>query len=181
MGGSVLPVESATFAGGCFWCIEAAFQRLRGVHSVVPGYAGGHDPNPTYQAVCTGTTGHAEVIRIVFDPEQIAFDDLLAVFFTIHDPTTLNRQGNDVGPQYRSAVFYHDETQERAAREMLARLEQERVWEDPIVTEIVPLENYHEAEKYHHNYFALHGEQPYCQAMIPPKLAKLREKFAHLV
>ena len=176
-----MTLESATFAGGCFWCVEAAFLRLRGVESVVPGYAGGHTENPSYETVCTGTTGHAEVVRIVYDPEQIAFTDLLAVFFTVHDPTTLNRQGNDTGSQYRSAVFYHDAAQEQATRQMVAELEKERVWSDPIVTEIAPLKNYHEAEKYHHNYYALHADQPYCQAVIPPKLAKLRAKFAHLL
>jgi peptide-methionine (S)-S-oxide reductase len=176
-----LTLESATFAGGCFWCVEAAFLRLRGVESVVPGYAGGHAENPSYETVCTGTTGHAEVVRIVYDPEQIGFTDLLAVFFTVHDPTTLNRQGNDTGSQYRSAVFYHDAAQEQAARQMVAELEQEKVWSDPIVTEIAPLKNYHEAERYHHNYYALHADQPYCQAVIPPKLAKLRAKFAHLL
>ncbi len=176
-----MTLESATFAGGCFWCVEAAFLRLRGVESVVPGYAGGHAENPSYEAVCTGTTGHAEVVRIVYDPEQIGFTDLLAVFFTVHDPTTLNRQGNDTGSQYRSAVFYHDAAQEQAARKMVAELEQEQVWSDPIVTEIAPLKNYHEAEKYHHNYYALHADQPYCRAVIPPKLAKLRAKFAHLL
>lgn len=176
-----MPIESATFAGGCFWCVEAAFLRLRGVENVVPGYAGGHDRSPTYQAVCTGTTGHAEVVRIDFDPQQIDYSDLLAVFFTVHDPTTLNRQGNDTGTQYRSAIFYHDKSQETAAREAVAQLEREQVWNNPIVTEIVPLENYHEAEKYHHNYYELNGAQPYCQAVIPPKLAKLREKFAHLL
>lgn len=173
--------ESATFAGGCFWCVEAAFLRLRGVESVVPGYAGGHTETPSYESVCTGTTGHAEVVRIVYDPEQIGFTDLLAVFFTVHDPTTLNRQGNDTGSQYRSAVFYHDAAQEQAARQMVAELEQEKVWSDPIVTEIAPLKNYHEAERYHHNYYALHADQRYCQAVIPPKLAKLRAKFAHLL
>ena len=161
--------------------MEAAYLRLRGVESVVPGYAGGHAENPSYEAVCTGTTGHAEVVRIVYDPEQIGFTDLLAVFFTVHDPTTLNRQGNDTGSQYRSAVFYHDAAQEQAARQMVAELEQEQVWSDPIVTEIAPLKNYHEAERYHHNYYALHTDQPYCQAVIPPKLAKLRAKFAHLL
>ena len=176
-----MTLDSATFAGGCFWCVEAAFLRLRGVESVVPGYAGGHAENPSYETVCTGTTGHAEVVRIVYDPEQIGFTDLLAVFFTVHDPTTLNRQGNDIGSQYRSAIFYHDAAQEQAARKMVAELEQEQVWSDPIVTEIAPLKNYHEAEKYHHNYYALHADQPYCQAVIPPKLAKLRAKFAHLL
>ncbi len=176
-----MPLQSATFAGGCFWCVEAAFLRLRGVERVVPGYAGGHDENPTYETVCTGTTGHAEVIRIDFDPERIGYADLLAVFFTVHDPTTLNRQGNDIGTQYRSAIFYHDAGQEKAAREMVAELDKEGIWNRPIVTEIAPLENYHEAESYHHNYYALHPDQPYCQAMIPPKLAKLRERFAHLL
>ena len=176
-----MTLESATFAGGCFWCVEAAFLRLRGVESVAPGYAGGHAENPSYETVCTGTTGHAEVVRIVYDPEQVGFTDLLAVFFTVHDPTTLNRQGNDTGSQYRSAVFFHDTAQEQATRKMVAELEKEQVWSDPIVTEIAPLKNYHEAEKYHHNYYALHADQPYCQAVIPPKLAKLRAKFAHLL
>lgn len=176
-----MATQTAVFAGGCFWCIEAAFLRLRGVQRVVPGYAGGHDPNPTYESVCSGKSGHAEVIRIDFDPQQIDFDDLLAVFFTVHDPTTLNRQGNDIGSQYRSAIFYTDETQRALAVETISRLERDRIWDGPIVTEIVPLENYHEAEKYHHNYFAQNPAQPYCQAMIPPKLEKLRQKFAHLL
>jgi peptide-methionine (S)-S-oxide reductase len=177
----MMSLESATFAGGCFWCVEAAFLRLRGVTSVAPGYAGGHEKKPTYESVCSGTSGHAEVIRIEFDPDQIGFADLLAVFFTVHDPTTLNRQGNDIGTQYRSAIFYHDEAQKEAALQAVADLEQQKVWNSPIVTEIVPLDNYHEAEKYHHNYYELHGNQPYCQATIPPKIAKLRKKFAHLL
>lgn len=176
-----MATQTAVFAGGCFWCIEAAFLRLRGVQRVVPGYAGGHDPNPTYESVCSGKSGHAEVIRIDFDPQQIGFDDLLAVFFTVHDPTTLNRQGNDIGSQYRSVIFYTDETQRALAVETISGLERDRIWDRPIVTEIVPLENYHEAEKYHHNYFAQNPAQPYCQAMIPPKLEKLRQKFAHLL
>lgn len=169
--------ERATLAGGCFWCVEAAFDMLEGVLEVVPGYAGGHAPNPTYEQVCTGTTGHAEAVQITFDPERISYRDLLEVFFTIHDPTTPNRQGPDVGPQYRSVIFTHSPEQERIARQVIAELERNRVWPDPIVTEVVPFTNFYPAEPYHHDYYRHHPDQPYCRTVIAPKLKRLREKY----
>jgi peptide-methionine (S)-S-oxide reductase len=172
-----MTTELATLAGGCFWCLEAAFQQLRGVTSVTSGFAGGHVPNPSYEAVCTGATGHAEVVRVGFDPALISFGDLLDVFFTIHDPTTLNRQGGDVGTQYRSAIFYHDDEQRRAAEHAVAELEAAHVWDDPIVTEIVPLTTFHPAEDYHREYYRRNPNQPYCRAVIAPKVAKLRSKY----
>jgi len=172
-----MTTELATLAGGCFWCLEAAFQQLRGVTSVASGYAGGHVPNPSYEAVCTGATGHAEVVQVGFDPALIAFGDLLDVFFTIHDPTTLNRQGGDVGTQYRSAIFYHDDEQRRAAEHAVTELEATHVWDDPIVTEIVPLTAFYPAEDYHREYFRRNPNQPYCRAVIAPKVAKLRSKY----
>jgi peptide-methionine (S)-S-oxide reductase len=172
-----MTTELATLAGGCFWCLEAAFQQLRGVTSVTSGYAGGHVPNPSYEAVCTGATGHAEVVQVGFDPALISFGDLLDVFFTIHDPTTLNRQGGDVGTQYRSAIFYHDDEQRRAAEHAVAELEAAHVWDDPIVTEIVPLTAFYPAEDYHREYFRRNPNQPYCRAVVAPKVAKLRSKY----
>jgi peptide-methionine (S)-S-oxide reductase len=169
--------ETATLAGGCFWCLEAAFQQLKGVSGVRSGYAGGTVPNPTYEAVCTGQTGHAEVTQIEFDPDVIAFRDLLDVFFTIHDPTTLNQQGADVGTQYRSAIFYQSPEQERVAREVIAALEATHVWDDPIVTEIVPLTAFYPAEAYHRDYYNRNQNQPYCRAVIAPKVAKLRKHY----
>lgn len=170
--------ELATFGAGCFWCVEAVFVELRGVQKVESGYAGGAMANPTYEAVCTGRTGHAEVIQIAFDPQEITFRDLLEVFFATHDPTTLNRQGADVGTQYRSAIFYHNDEQKRVAEEMIAALNNAKAFPTPIVTQVVPLENYYAAEAYHQNYYADNPAQPYCSAVIPPKLAKLRQKFA---
>ena len=167
----------ATLAGGCFWCLEAAFDQLAGVERVTSGYAGGQVPNPSYEAVCGGDTGHAEVVQLAFDPAVISFRDLLGVFFTIHDPTTLNRQGHDVGTQYRSAVFYHDAEQERVAREVIAGLEKEKIFDDPIVTEVVPLDRFWPAEAYHHQYFRRNPYQPYCMAVVAPKVAKLRKQF----
>lgn len=167
----------ATLAGGCFWCLEAVFPQLRGVTNVVSGYAGGHVPNPRYQAVCTGLTGHAEVVQVTFDPSVISFRDVLDVFFTIHDPTTLNRQGGDVGTQYRSAIFYHDEEQRRVTVEVIKDLEAARVWDDPIVTEVVPFTVFYPAEDYHREYYRRNAEQPYCRAVIAPKVAKLRSKY----
>ncbi|RMF91755.1 MAG: peptide-methionine (S)-S-oxide reductase, partial [Planctomycetota bacterium] len=155
--------EEATFGAGCFWCVEAAFEQLDGVINTLPGYAGGHVENPTYEQVCTKTTGHAEVCRIVFDPAVISFDDLLAVFWTIHDPTTPDRQGNDIGPQYRSVIFYHSPAQKAAAEAMKRRLEQERVFDAPIVTAIEPLRNFYPAEEYHRHYFQRNPSQSYCQ------------------
>lgn len=170
-------LQKATLAGGCFWCLEAVFDDLKGVYSVESGYSGGATENPSYKAVCTGLTGHAEVVRIEFDPAQVSFEDLLRVFFSIHDPTTLNRQGGDVGTQYRSAIFYHDESQKQAAEAILRELEAEKLFFDPIVTEVSPLINYYPAENYHQEYFANNPGQPYCAAVVAPKVAKFRKKF----
>ena len=171
-------METATLAGGCFWCLEAVFDQLKGVESVESGYMGGKTPNPTYEDVCSGRTGHAEVVRVTFDPEQLSYRDLLAVFFTIHDPTQLNFQGNDVGTQYRSAVFYHSEEQKRDAEAMIARLGAEKLFRDPIVTEVVPASAFHVAEDYHQEYFKRVGRaNPYCSAVIEPKVAKFRRSF----
>lgn len=169
--------ETAVFAGGCFWCTEAIFRQLKGVESVEPGYAGGHTANPSYEQVCTGTTGHAESIRIVFDPKVISYHDLLRIFFTTHDPTTLNRQGADVGTQYRSAVFYHSPQQKEAAQEVIHEIDKTHVWPARIVTEVTPLTNFYVAEDYHKDYFARNSKQPYCQIVIAPKVAKLREHY----
>jgi len=169
--------ETATLAGGCFWCLEAAFQQLKGVTAVASGYAGGTVPNPTYEAVCSGRTGHAEVTQVEFDPAVISYRDLLDVFFTIHDPTTLNQQGADVGTQYRSAIFYQSPEQERVARDVIAQLEGTHVWDDPIVTEVAPLAVFYPAESYHRDYYNRNQSQPYCRAVIAPKVAKLRKHF----
>ncbi|HEX2204970.1 MAG TPA: peptide-methionine (S)-S-oxide reductase MsrA [Longimicrobium sp.] len=169
--------EVATLGGGCFWCLEAVFEQLQGVESVVSGYAGGEVPNPTYNAVCSGTTGHAEVVQVTFDPSAVSFREVLEVFFTIHDPTTLNRQGADVGTQYRSAVFYHSDEQRRVAEETIRDLEAEGVWENPIVTQVAPMTEFYPAEDYHQGYFRTHGRQPYCQVVIAPKVAKFRQKY----
>lgn len=169
--------EVATLAGGCFWCLEAVYDQLKGVISVESGYAGGHVDNPTYQQVCGGRTGHAEVVRITFDPDVVSFRQLLEVFFTIHDPTTLNRQGADVGPQYRSAIFYHSPEQKATAEEVIRQLEAQELWPDPIVTELSPASNYYEAEVYHQEYFARNPYQGYCQVVIAPKVAKFRKKY----
>jgi peptide-methionine (S)-S-oxide reductase len=171
-------MEIATLAGGCFWCLEAVYRELRGVESVKSGYAGGRRPNPTYEQVCTGTTGHAEVVQITYDPAAISYRDLLDVFFTIHDPTTLDRQGNDVGTQYRSAIFPHDAEQERIAREKIAELAKGDTWDDPIVTTIEPLTTFYPAEAYHDAYFEQNARQPYCHFVVAPKVAKARQKFA---
>jgi peptide-methionine (S)-S-oxide reductase len=168
--------EVATLGGGCFWCLEAVYEELKGVEKVESGYSGGTVPNPTYRQVCTETTGHAEVVQVTFDPEVVTFREILEVFFTIHDPTTLNRQGYDVGTQYRSAIFYHTPEQERIAGEMISDLEAARVWEDPIVTEVTPFEAFYVAEDYHQNYFRRNEEQPYCQVVISPKVAKFRKQ-----
>ena len=169
--------ESATFGGGCFWCLDGAFRQLRGVEKVVSGYAGGRRPNPTYEQVCAGVTGHAEVVQITFDPEVISYRDLLGVLFTIHDPTTMNRQGNDFGTQYRSVIFYHSTDQEREARAVIAELEAEKVYDDPIVTELAPLTQFYPAEDYHQDYFTKNPYQPYCQAIVAPKVAKVRKYY----
>lgn len=169
--------EVATLAGGCFWCLEAVFQQLKGVERAASGYAGGTVPNPSYEAVCTGTTGHAEVVQITFDPDVISFKDLLRVFFTIHDPTTLNRQGPDEGTQYRSAIFYHSPEQQAVAEEVMRELTAEHVWDDPIVTEVTPLATFYPAEAYHTDYFARNPDQAYCRAVVAPKVAKARTLF----
>jgi peptide-methionine (S)-S-oxide reductase len=169
--------EIATLAGGCFWCLEAVFDELQGVEKVESGYAGGHVANPAYREVCMGTTGHAEVVQITFDPQMITFKDLLKVFFTIHDPTTLNRQGADVGTQYRSAIYYHSPEQKAAAEEIIAELTAAKLWDDPIVTEVTPLAEFYPAEDYHRDYFQRNPQQPYCQMVIAPKVAKSRQKF----
>lgn len=169
--------EVATLGGGCFWCLEAVYEELRGVEKVESGYSGGSMPDPTYREVCSGTTGHAEVVQVTFDPSVVSFREILGVFFTIHDPTTLNRQGADVGTQYRSVIFYHDEEQRRVAEEMISELEAEGLWKDPIVTEVVPLDAYYRAEDYHQGYFRNNGFQPYCQVIIAPKVAKFRKQY----
>lgn len=169
--------EVATLGGGCFWCLDAVYRQLRGVENVVAGYAGGTKPNPTYREVCTGQTGHAEVIQITFDPSVISYRDLLDVFFTIHDPTTVDRQGGDIGPQYRSIVLYQSPEQERTAREAMATIEAEKIWDDPIVTQVEPLRTFYPAEQYHQDYFTLNPRQSYCQAVIAPKVAKFRRRF----
>jgi peptide-methionine (S)-S-oxide reductase len=168
----------ATLGGGCFWCLEAVYQQLDGVEKVVSGYAGGHVENPTYEQVCGKKTGHAEVVQLTYDPSRVSYRDLLEVFFTIHDPTTLDRQGNDVGPQYRSAIFYHDEEQRREAEEIIAELAAEHAFDQPIVTEVKPLTRFYAAESYHQNYFEQNPAQPYCAYVISPKVAKFRKKFA---
>lgn len=170
--------ETATLAGGCFWCLEAVFEQLRGVVRVKSGYSGGHVANPSYREVCTGRTGHAEVVQVAFDPDGVSYRELLEVFFAIHDPTQLNRQGPDVGTQYRSAIFYHTENQKETAERLIAELSEEGLFDDPIVTEVAPLEAFYLAEDYHDEYYRRNTSQPYCQAVISPKLAKFRRKFA---
>ena len=171
--------ETATLAGGCFWCVEAVFGMTQGATGVKSGYMGGHTPNPTYEQVCTGSTGHAEVVQVDFDPDVIGYREILEIFFGTHDPTTLNRQGADVGTQYRSAVFYHSAEQADVARAVIADLEAEEVFGDPIVTEVTEAARFYPAEAYHDRYFSRNGQQPYCQAVIAPKVAKYRKKFAH--
>tara|TARA_R110000868_G_scaffold144150_5_gene362977 strand:- start:1108 stop:1689 length:582 start_codon:yes stop_codon:yes gene_type:complete len=171
-------LQLATFAGGCFWCTEAVFLKLEGVTKVISGYTGGHIKNPAYREICTGRTGHAEAIQITFDDTKISFTELLEVFFATHSPTTLNRQGNDVGTQYRSAIFYNNETQKVKAEEFISFLKKEKVFENPIVTEITPLESFYLAEEEHQNYYNLNKEQPYCQFIIQPKLKKLSQNYS---
>lgn len=170
------PEEVATLAAGCFWCVEAVFEQLRGVNRVESGYTGGTVQDPTYEQVCSGTTGHAEALQVRFDPDSISFGDLLDVFFTIHDPTTLNRQGGDVGTQYRSAIFYHSDEQKAVAESVIERVERDRIWDDPIVTEVTPFEAFYPAEEYHREYFRENPEQPYCRAVIAPKVVKFRKR-----
>ncbi len=169
--------EVATLAGGCFWCLEAVFDDLRGVERVESGYSGGAVPAPTYRQVCTGATGHAEVVQITFAPPVLSFKDLLEVFFVVHDPTTLNQQGSDVGTQYRSAIFYHTAGQRATAAQVIKELEAARVWPAPIVTEVAPFTAFYQAEDYHQEYFRLNGQQPYCRVVIAPKVAKFRKLF----
>ena len=169
--------EKATLAGGCFWCLDSIFRDLKGVEKVESGYAGGRTANPTYQDVCSGMTGHAEVVQVTFDPTEISFRDLLGVFFTTHDPTTLNRQGADVGTQYRSAIFYHSPEQREIAEQVIAELDRNQVWDDPIVTEVTAFTNYYPAEQYHQDYFARNPNQPYCQVVIAPKVSKFRKAY----
>ncbi len=170
-------LEQATLAGGCFWCLEAAFQQLRGVERVESGYSGGRVPHPTYEQVCTGTTGHAEVVQLAFDPSVISYRDLLDVFFTIHDPTTLNRQGADAGAQYRSAVFAHTPAQRATAEAVIVELNASGVYDAPIVTEVVPFEAFYPAEEYHRDYYRRNPDQGYCQIVVAPKVAKVRKEF----
>jgi len=170
-------LETITLGGGCFWCLEAVYQELRGVEQVVSGYSGGHVVNPTYEQVCRKTTGHAEVVQVVFDPEQVSLREILLVFFTIHDPTTLNRQGADVGPQYRSVIFYHDDAQKKVSESVIAELEAQNLWSDPVVTEITAFEKFYRAEDYHQNYFRNNPYAGYCMAVVAPKVAKFRKKF----
>jgi peptide-methionine (S)-S-oxide reductase len=169
--------EVATLAGGCFWCLEAVYDGMKGVHSVESGYMGGRSASPTYEEVCSGETGHAEVVRVTFDPAAVSFEELLEVFFVIHDPTTLNRQGNDAGTQYRSAIFYHTPQQKAAAEAVIARLTAAKLWSGKIVTEITPASTFHMAERYHQEYYARNPYQPYCQAVVAPKVAKFRKHF----
>jgi len=170
--------ETAILGGGCFWCVEAAIKQLQGVESVRSGYMGGASPNPTYQQVCSGKTGHVEVAEITFDPAVISYSDLLHVFFTLHDPTTLNRQGNDVGQQYRSVIFYRDEGQKKTAEEVIAELTRDKAFKDPIVTAVEPASAFYVAEDYHQDYFANNSVQPYCMFVVAPKVQKIREKYA---
>jgi peptide-methionine (S)-S-oxide reductase len=170
-------METATLAAGCFWCVEAVFDDLIGVEDVVSGYSGGHKDSPTYQEVCSETTGHAEVVQIKFDPAVISFADILRVFFTVHDPTTLNRQGNDVGSSYRSAIFYHSDAQRETAEQVIAEITAEGLYPDPIVTEVIEFDKFWPAEDYHQEYFANNPNQPYCAAVVAPKVAKFRHKF----
>ena len=169
--------QTITLAGGCFWCLEAIYDQIKGVLSVESGYSGGHVENPSYQAVCDGTTGHAEVIQITFDPEIIPTKDILNIFFTIHDPTTRNRQGGDVGTQYRSAIYYHNAEQNQTAEETIQEITKAGIWDNPIVTEIAPFDKFYIAEDYHQEYFADNPNQPYCSAVIAPKVTKFRTKF----
>ncbi|MEM6830980.1 MAG: peptide-methionine (S)-S-oxide reductase MsrA [Bacteroidota bacterium] len=171
-------MEKATFGSGCFWCTEAVFQRLKGVITAKSGYTGGDVENPTYEAVCTGKTGHAEVIQVEYDPSVVSYTELLEVFWNTHDPTTLNKQGNDVGTQYRSAVFYHDEEQKKLAEAYKEKLDRKEIWKDPIVTEITELTEFYPAESYHEDYFNKNGNQPYCSFVVAPKVKKFKEVFS---
>ncbi|MGI8470011.1 MAG: peptide-methionine (S)-S-oxide reductase MsrA [Pyrinomonadaceae bacterium] len=170
-------LETATLAAGCFWCVEPIFDDLKGVEDVISGYSGGHKENPTYREVCSDTTGHAEVINIKFDPQEVSFKEILQIFFTVHDPTQLNRQGNDIGKSYRSAIFYHSDEQKKVAEEVIKEITEERIYDKPIVTEVKPFDKFYPAEDYHQEYFANNPNQPYCAAVVAPKVAKFRRKF----
>jgi peptide-methionine (S)-S-oxide reductase len=172
--------EIITLGGGCFWCLEAVFDEMRGVTDVLSGYAGGHVPNPTYRQVCAETTGHAEVVQVRFNSKEISLEELLSVFFTVHDPTTLNRQGADVGTQYRSAIFYHNDTQHETAVRLINELNSAKIWDSPIVTEVDPIDQFYVAEDYHQNYYVNNTGQGYCRVVVAPKVAKFRQKFNHL-
>jgi peptide-methionine (S)-S-oxide reductase len=174
-----MTTETATLGGGCFWCLEAVYQELKGVQQVESGYTGGQVPNPTYEQVCEGTTGHAEVVKVTFDPEVVDYREILEIFFTIHDPTTPNRQGNDIGTQYRSAIYYHSPEQQETAKHVMA--EMANVWDAPIVTELSPADIYYKAEDYHQNYFRQHPLQGYCAFVVAPKVAKFRKMFAEKI
>ena len=174
-------LQTATLAGGCFWCLEAVYDEIKGVHSVESGYSGGNVDNPTYRAVCNGNTGHAEAVQIQFDPNVVSYRDLLNVFFAIHDPTTLNRQGADVGTQYRSAIFYHDEEQKKIAEDLIKELNDQDLWGRTIVTEVTPFDKFYKAEDYHQEYFANNPYQPYCMAVVAPKVSKFRKHFLELL
>lgn len=169
--------EKATLGGGCFWCLEAVYDQLKGVKDVVSGYSGGSTPQPSYQQVLTGMTGHAEVVQITFDPQEVSYEEILKVFFTIHDPTTLNRQGADVGSQYRSVIFYHSSEQKAIAERVIGELEARKIWRDPIVSELAEFETFYRAEGYHQEYFTNNPGQPYCQVVVAPKVAKFRKEF----
>jgi len=170
-------METATLGGGCFWCLEAVYQRMEGVDKIVSGYMGGHVDRPTYQQVCTGATGHVEVVQITFDPQVTSYREILEVFFAIHDPTSFDRQGNDAGPQYRSVIFHHSEAQRATAEEVMRELDNEAVFDRPIVTQVLPAETFYPAEDYHQDYFRNHPNQPYCAFVVSPKVNKFREKF----
>ena len=174
-------LQTATLAGGCFWCLEAVFDETKGVHGVESGYAGGSMPNPSYREVCGGDTGHAEVVQVHFDPSVVSYKDLLNVFFAIHDPTTMNRQGADVGTQYRSAIFYHDDEQKKIAEDLIKELNAQNIWDKPIVTQVEKLDKFYMAEDYHQEYFARNPYQPYCMAVVAPKVSKFRKHFLDLL
>jgi peptide-methionine (S)-S-oxide reductase len=169
--------ETATLGGGCFWCVDTIFRELQGVEKVESGYAGGRTANPTYRDVCSGMTGHAEVVQVTFDPSVLSFRDLLRVFFTVHDPTTPDRQGADIGTQYRSIILYHSDEQRETAKQVIDELNREKVWDDPIVTQLVPFTTFYSAEKYHQDYYSQNPNQPYCQIVIAPKVAKFRKAY----
>ncbi len=171
-------IQQATLGGGCFWCLESAFNTVEGVELAVSAYAGGQSPNPTYESVCSGETGHAEVVRVNFDADKLSYREVLEIFFALHNPTQLNRQGNDVGTQYRSAIFYHNEQQKQAAEQILQEISDEKIWPDPVVTEVIELNNYHQAEDYHQDYFSNNPQNQYCNMVVAPKLAKFKKTFA---